>query len=168
MTERIRSGVNSEMSEAVNLGSHKELIVWMTMLIYMLSGFAFINSGHCCSEHSHMDGEAQEDHHLPVQPCSEEIALSELTSVPGDFSLSQKHCCGQGLHSEGNGIALHVVNCQSPTEPSPLSTWLSSFAALRHGQHESPHVFSGAGCAVCRASARSPTLASILTVSLLI
>ncbi len=153
----------------MNLGSTKVLIVWMTVVLYAISGCAFINVGHCCSGHSHIDGQAQEDHdHLPVEPGSEKIPLSEFAVAPNDSSLSQRHCCGQGLHGEGERIAFHAVNCQRSAEPSRLVTWLSSSAALCHGQVELSYAFSRGDCALSRAPARSPALESILTVSLLI
>jgi hypothetical protein len=149
--------------------SPKILIAWMTVVIYTMAGCAFITDGHCCSGHSHVDGEAQEDHeHLPVEPGSDRLALSEFASAPNEFSLSQRHCCGQGLHGEGERIAFHAVNCQRSAEPSRLSTWLSSSAAPCHGQADFPHAFPRVGCALSRAPARSPALESILTVSLLI
>jgi hypothetical protein len=169
MSERTRSRVNTEPRGTVNLGSRKVLIAWMTMLIYAVSGCLFINSGHCCSGHSHLDGEAQEDHdHLPIEPGSEKISLSESTFAPNDFSLSRRHCCGQGLHGEGDRIALHAASSQRSTDPSRLVTGLSQSAEADHGPQDSLHVHSRASCTLSRASARSPALESILTVSLLI
>jgi hypothetical protein len=141
----------------------------MTVVIYAMSGCAFISAGHCCSGHSHLDGEAHEDHdHLQMDPAFDKISLSEFARATNDFSLSQRHCCGQGLHDEGDRIALHTTNCARSTEPNRVVTWLSSSDEAGHGQPDSPHVHSRASCALCRASARSPALESILTVSLLI
>jgi hypothetical protein len=169
MSERTRSRVNTEPRGAVNLRPHKVLVVWMTMLIYAVSGCAFINSGHCCSGHSHPNGEAQEDYdHLPVEPGSEKISLSEFTPAPNDCSLSQRGCCGQGLHGEAERIALHAASSQRSTDPSRLVTGLSPSGEADHGPHDSLHAHSRTSCALSRASARSPALESILTVSLLI
>jgi len=169
MSGRARSRANSKHSGTMNLKSRKIFIAWISVVIYAMSACALISAGHCCSGHSHLDSEAQEDHdHPPTEPRSDEIFLSGFASAPNEPSLSQRHCCGQGLHSEGERIALHAASCQRSTEPSRVVTWLSSWDEPGHGQPESPHVYNRALSALSRASARSPALESILTVSLLI
>jgi hypothetical protein len=153
----------------MNLKSSKFLIAWITLVIYATSACAFIAVSHCCSGHSHLDGEAHEDHdHLAVDLDFERISASEHAFAPNGSSFSHGHCCGQGLHGEGDGIALHAANCQRSTEPNRFMTWLSLFAELSYWQLDSHHAFCGTGNALFRASARSPALESILTVSLLI
>lgn len=146
----------------MNLKSHKVFIAWITVVIYTMSACAFISTGHCCSGHCHLDGEAQEDNdHMPVE-------LSGFASAPNEFSLSQRHCCGQGLHGGNEKIALHAVNCQRSIEASRLAAWLSWYAALSHEQPDFAYVLAREGWPLSRAPARSPALVSILTVSLLI
>jgi len=169
MSERTRSSANAEASWAVNLRSHRVLTIWMTVLIYGLSGCAFINSGHCCSGHSHPDVQPLEDHdHLPTEDAHDDIAVSDSGSVPNDFSLSKRHCCGQGLHGESDRIALHVASCLRSSDPSRMVKWLSASDEADYGQPDSPYVRIRSCCALSRPSARSPALESILTVSLLI
>jgi hypothetical protein len=152
----------------VDLGTRKVLMTWMTVLIYALSACAFMNSGHCCSQHSHGEGEAHGDHDHVIAGSSSDVAFSDLIPLPNDFSLSQRHCCGQGLHGEGDRIAFHAASCQRSNDPSRLVTWLSPSAEAEHGPHDSLHVHNPSSCALSRASARSPALESIRTVSLLI
>lgn len=151
----------------MNLTSRKILIAWMTMLMYAASGCAFVNSGHCCSGHSHLDGEAHHEHdHLPQEPGSDDSAASEPDYTHNDFSLSPRHCCGQGIHGEAERIALHVASSQRSTDPY----FSGSLSSLRgdDGLRDSLCIHSRTNYALSRATARSPGLESILTVSLLI
>jgi hypothetical protein len=153
----------------VHLGTRKALIAGMTVLIYTVSACAFIAPSHCCSQHSHGDGDEHGDHdHVISESASDAPVLSGLTSRSTEPSFSQRRCCGQGFHGKGDGIALHAANCQRPTEPNRLVTWLSPSAAPDHGGPVRLNYHSLSICALSRAPARSPALESILTVSLLI
>jgi len=153
----------------VHLGTRKALMIWMTVLIYALSACAFIRAGHCCSQHSHGEGEGHGDHdHAIAEFASDGLAHADLISLPNELSLSQRHCCGQGLHGEGDRIALHAASSQRSTEPSRVLTWLSPLDEAGHQRPNSSHVYSCGSGPFSRASARSPALESILTVSLLI
>jgi hypothetical protein len=151
----------------VHLGTRKALMIWITGLIYALSACAFISPGHCCSQHSHGEGEAHADHDHEIPGSVSDVAFLDLIPLPNGLSLSQRHCCG-GLHGEGGRIALHAGNCQRSTEPSRMLTWLAPSDEASHGPSDSTHVHGRASCAFSRASARSPSQESILTVSLLI
>ncbi len=147
----------------MDLKSHKMLTAWITVLTYAISLCAFINAGHCCSGHSHPDGQAQDDHdHLPLQASSENIVLSESTSSTDHLLFFQRPCCGQSLQGENHRIALRS------TEPSRLVTWFSAGLETGYEQTVCASVEYPINCAVSRACARSPALESILTVSLLI
>ena len=150
-------------------GARKALMTWMTVMIYAIFACALVGAGQCCSQHSHDKGEGHGDRdHVIPDSVFDGVALSNLIPLPNQLAWSQKHCCGQGLHVADDRIAFHVVNCQRSTEPSRPPTWLSSSTALCHGQPDSSDLFARAGCSLSRASARSPALESILTVSLLI
>lgn len=152
----------------MHLGTRKALMIWITVLVYALSACAFIAPGHCCSGHSHSEGVAHEDHDHVIAGSPSDEAFSHLSPLPSELAWSHRHCCGQGLHGEGERIAFHAASHQRSTNPSRLITWLSPSAEVVHGSPESPHVDSYASCTLSRASARSPALESILTVSLLI
>ena len=149
-------------------GTRKALMTWITVLIYALSACAFISPGHCCSQHSHSEGEAHEDHDHVIGGSESDVTFSDSIPLPNELAWSHRHCCGQGMHGGGERIALHAVSYQRLTEPNCVTAWLSPSHEGRHGRPDSPHVGGHASCALFRAHARSPALESILTVSLLI
>lgn len=152
----------------MRLGTAKAVMNWMTLLIYLLAVCSFIDLRHCCSGHSHDEGEAHGDHGHAVDRSSVDVCFSNSMPLPNGLTWSQRHCCGQGLHGEDDRVALHAVNCQRSSEPSRVVTSLPSQDKAGYGQPESPQVHCRAGHTLFRASARSPALEFILTVTLLI
>jgi len=148
-------------------GTRKALPALMTAMIYALWACALISPGHCCSHHGHGESEVTGDH--DHGRLSDHFAFdgpnpSCLTSLSHEISLSQRHCCGQGLHGEDDRIALHAANCQGANEPTRLVTRLSQSADAVHAQLGCRRTNS----ALVQASARSPAQESILTFFLLI
>lgn len=149
-------------------GRHKALMIWMTALIYAVAACVFIGSGHCCSQHSHGEGEAHGESDHVIAGSVSDVPFSELMLLPNEPAWSKKHCCGQGLHNQSDRISLHGTTCQRSIVPNRVVTWLSLSDEPGHWQPDFPHAHSRSYHALNRASARSPALESILTVSLLI